>query len=203
MNRSSAPRPVTGFKRPAHRVRWWIRGGICCLALWALLPLVPMPIVDCPCDHARPETLSSRVCSLCGTAEDRTSEVYFLKDINPHKPNRYLALPKAHRNGFQSTYDLSESLRARLWLAAAKRAQELYPGRWGLAQNSHFFRTQCHAHIHIGPLSPEVEDTGGRLFESVEEFPDLGSEQGMWVHPREGKYCFHTERDLAEIVLVR
>ena len=88
-----------------------------------------MLIVDCPCDHSRPETLSSWVCGRCGTAEDRDSVICFLKDINPHQPNRCLALPKVHGNGFQSTRDLTESLRTHFWLEAARRADELYPGR--------------------------------------------------------------------------
>ncbi len=162
-----------------------------------------MPVVDCPCDHSDPSSLSSRVCSLCGTAEQHSDEVYFLKDINPHKPNRYLALPKAHGKGYQSTADLSKSGRARLWARAAERAQELYPDRWGLAQNSHYFRTQCHAHIHIGPLSPEVDDTGGVFLATAEEIPNVGPGQGIWIHPKAGGYCVHLDRALAEIVLVR
>ena len=67
------------------------------LAVW-LLWAGPPPVVSCPCDHSRPETLKPRVCSLCGTAEKQTDEIYFLKDINPHKPNRYLALPQCHED---------------------------------------------------------------------------------------------------------
>ena len=194
------------MKNPAARsskLRWLRLLGIAVLACWGLAPLVPMPVVDCPCDHANSGSMSSRVCSLCGTAAKESDEIYFLKDINPHKPNRHLALPKAHDTGFQSAADLSESLRAKLWLRAAERAEELFPGRWGLAQNSHYFRTQCHAHIHIGPLSLEVEDTGGMVFETVDEFPNVGQEQGMWVHPKDDGFCVHLDRDLAEIVLVR
>ncbi len=182
----------------------WLRHGlavaVCC---WALVPLVPMPIVDCPCDHAELSSLSSQVCSLCETAEKRTSDVYFLKDINPHKPNRYLALPRAHDKGFQSSADLSEPLHARLWTRAAERAQELYPDRWGLAQNGHYFRTQCHAHIHIGPLRPEIDDKGGEVVGRAEGIPNVGPEQGIWIHPKDSGYCVHLDRDLAEIVLVR
>ena len=185
------------------RLPWLRTLGIAALACWALVPLVPMPVVNCPCDHGDSESMASRVCSLCGTAEKHADEIYFLKDINPHKPNRYLALPKAHDSGLQSTADLSESLRGKLWLAAAERAEELFPGRWGLAQNSHYFRTQCHAHIHIGPLSPEVEEAGGVVYQTVAEFPDVGPEQGIWLHPRHGGYCVHLDRDLAEIVLLR
>ena len=147
------------------------RGGrvaqVSLLVFFGLVPLVPMPVVDCPCDHAKAGSLESRVCSLCGTAERATGEVYFLKDINPHKPNRYLALPK------------------------------------GLAQNSHFFRTQCHAHLHIGPLSPEVQDIDGTLVGSAEDIPNVGPEQGIWLHPKQGQFCVHLDRDLAEIVLIR
>ncbi len=172
-------------------------------ALCGLVPLVPMAVVSCPCDHARTDSLGSRVCSLCQTAETESEEIYFLRDINPLKPSRYLALPKPHGSGFQSTADLSEELRAKLWSRAAERAEELYPGRWGLAQNSHFFRTQCHAHIHIGPLSPEVDDIGGTLVATAEEVPNVGPEQGIWMHPRKAMFCVHLDRDLAEIVLVR
>ncbi len=173
------------------------------LVLFGLVPLVPMPVVECPCDHAKAGSMQSRVCSLCGTAERATEEVYFLKDINPHKPNRYLALPKAHAAGYQSTADLSPRLRTELWRKAAARGEELFPGRWGVAQNSHFFRTQCHAHLHIGPLSPEVQDTDGTLYGRVEEIPDIGPEQGIWLHPKQDGFCVHLDRDLAEIVLIR
>ena len=40
---------------------------------------------------------------------------------------------------------------------------------------------------------PEGEDIDGRLFDSAEEFPDLGSEQGMWIHPKESKFCLRIE----------
>ncbi len=182
---------------------WACRAAVGAMPVFGLLPLAPMPVVNCPCEHGRPESIESRVCSLCGTADEQTGEIYFLKDINPHKPNRYLALPKAHAGGFQSTAHLPGELRDLLWQRAAERAEQLYPGRWGLAQNSHHFRTQCHAHIHIGPLSPEVEDTGGTRYESVAELPNVGPEQGIWLHPKNGGYCVHLDRDLAEIVLVR
>ncbi len=173
------------------------------LAFFAFLPSVPMPVVDCPCDHSREGTLAERVCSLCGTAEEARDPVYFLKDISPHKPHRHLALPRQHSAGFQSTADLPRTLRAELWRGAVTRAEELYPGGWGVAQNSHFFRTQCHAHLHIGPLSPEVEDVGGTLYRSFEKFPNVGPAQGIWLHPKDGGYCVHLDRDLAEVVLVR
>ncbi len=163
----------------------------------------PMPVVGCPCDHAAPETMQPRVCSLCRTAERQTDDVYFLKDINPRKPNRYLALPRVHGDGLQAVGELPAAQRERVWSAAIAKARELFGARWGLAHNSHFFRTQCHAHIHMGPLSPEVADESGTLVASPSEFPAVGAEKGMWVHPKDGKYCVHLDRDLAEIVLIR
>ncbi len=163
----------------------------------------PLPAVGCPCDHRDSASMASRVCSLCRTADEQTEDVYFLKDINPSKPNRYLALPKAHESGLQAVGDMPPEARERVWAAAIIKARELFGERWGLAHNSHFFRTQCHAHIHMGPLSPDVADEGGTLYAGPGDLPALGAEKGMWVHPKDGKLCVHLDRDLAEIVLVR
>lgn len=147
--------------------------------------------------------MGPRVCSLCKTAEQQADAVYFLKDISPHKPNRYLALPKAHESGLQAVGELEPELRTLVWTEAIAEAERLFGARWGLAHNAYFFRTQCHAHIHMGPLSPEVADEGGQLAETPADFPAVGAEQGIWVHPKDGKYCFHLDRDLAEVVLIR
>lgn len=163
----------------------------------------PMPAVGCPCDHRKPDSMDARVCSLCRTAEEQSADVYFLKDINPRKPNRYLALPRAHAGGLQAVGELPAADRERVWTAAIAKARELFGERWGLAENSYFFRTQCHAHIHMGPLSPDLEDATGTLYPSPRDFPAVGAEKGMWLHPKDGRYCVHLDRDLAEIVLVR
>lgn len=171
-------------------------------AFWAVAD-PPFPIVGCPCDHAEPASLDTRVCSLCRTAEKESEPVYFLKDISPSKPNRYLALPKHHGSGLQAVGDLDADEREAVWTAAIRRAEELFGPRWGLAHNSYFFRTQCHAHIHMGPLSPEVEDVGGTLYASPRDFPVTEASQGIWIHPKDGRYCVHLDRDLAEVVLIR
>ena len=163
----------------------------------------PLPAVGCPCDHREAGSMEPRVCSLCRTAEEQTEDVYFLKDINPRKPNRYLALPRAHQDGLQAVGEMPPEQRERVWSAAIRKAEELFGARWGLAHNSHFFRTQCHAHIHMGPLSPDLDDETGTLYEHPRDFPAVGAEKGMWVHPKDGKYCVHLDRDLAEIVLIR
>ncbi len=163
----------------------------------------PLPVAACPCDHAEPGSLSPRVCGLCRTAEEQSAPVYFLKDINPHKPNRFLALPKAHETGLQAVGELPADLREQVWSASIAEAERLFGARWGLAHNAYYFRTQCHAHIHMGPLSPEIVDENGTLYDRPSEFPAVGAEQGIWVHPKAGGYCVHLDRDLAEVVLVR
>jgi hypothetical protein len=54
--------------------------------------------VTCSCDPSKPETLQARQCSLCREAEQQPTDVdvFFLKDANPSKPNRWLALPRTH-----------------------------------------------------------------------------------------------------------
>ena len=84
-----------------------LAGGLgTALWLWGLTP----PVVDCPCDHARPATLTARVCGLCRTASEQETEFYFLKDINPRKPNRYLALPRPHDRGLQTDGSLPDNI---------------------------------------------------------------------------------------------
>jgi hypothetical protein len=43
------------------------------------------------------ESMAKRECGLCREAEKQPQDtpVFFLKDINPNKPNRWLALPRA------------------------------------------------------------------------------------------------------------
>ena len=55
----------------------------------------------CACDISNPETLGARECGLCKEAETQPPDVavFFLKDNNPRKPNRWLALPRFHGKG--------------------------------------------------------------------------------------------------------
>ena len=45
--------------------------------------------------------MAARECSLCREAEKQPAEpgVFFLKDVNPRKPNRWLALLRQHVDG--------------------------------------------------------------------------------------------------------
>jgi CDP-diacylglycerol pyrophosphatase len=158
---------------------------------------------ECPCDHATPATLENRECSLCREAEKQTTGIFFLKDANPRKPNRTLVLPLKHGKGQQDLADLSPAERAALWKAAIAKAQELWPDAWGLAFNAETVRTQCHLHIHIGKLNEGADESGGRLISSVDDFPLAEPARGIWLHPAPGGFHVHTDREIAEPMLMR
>ena len=69
-------------------------GGVALL----LLAATHADVRNCQCDVTRPETLAVRECSLCKAAEAQPLEPAFflLRDANPNKPNRWLALPRFH-----------------------------------------------------------------------------------------------------------
>jgi diadenosine tetraphosphate (Ap4A) HIT family hydrolase len=158
----------------------------------------------CLCDHANPATLETRDCSLCKEADKHAGPpVFFLKDNNPRKPNRTLALPVKHGKGQQDLRDLSPAERVELWKTAMAKAQELWPNTWGLAVNSSTVRTQCHFHIHIGKLIEGVDEFPGRTVSGPEHFPVPEPGLGVWVHPIQGGYHVHVDREIAEPVLVR
>jgi diadenosine tetraphosphate (Ap4A) HIT family hydrolase len=125
----------------------------------AMAPVLAMAILfagfafgatECACEPVHPESMKSRQCSLCNEAEKQPPEaaVFFLKDINPRKPGRWLALPKAHGSGLHHLHDLPAEVRTRLWSEAIRKGRELFGEEWGLAYNGEMVRTQCHTHIH-------------------------------------------------------
>jgi diadenosine tetraphosphate (Ap4A) HIT family hydrolase len=159
--------------------------------------------VECGCDHSAPATLEARQCSLCREAEKHAEEIFLLKDASPRKPNRWLVLPiKRHGKGQQSLRDLSPQELTALWKASIAKAQEMWPGAWGIAYNADTVRTQCHLHLHIGKLLEGLDDSGGRLIANPAQFPVPDPEQGIWIHPVPGGYHVHTDRAIAEPVLL-
>ena len=127
-------------------------------AIWAWSAFAA---VNCGCDPAKPETLEARQCSLCREAKKHPLEtkVFLLKDNNPRKPNRWLALPRAHGTTNHPIHDMSPEARTQLWTAAIGKAKELWGDDWGVAYNGDTVRTQCHAHLHIGKLLRGIENT--------------------------------------------
>ena len=161
-------------------------------------------VAHCACDASKPATLTSRDCSLCVEAEKHPPEpfVFFIKDANPHKPNRLLALPRIHTPGPHALAALTPEQRTELWTAAIDKAKQLWGDRWGLAYNGDKVRTQCHAHIHIGRLIPGVETNNFIVVNGPSEIP-LPNGDGFWIHPQDGKLHVHLGEQITETVLLR
>jgi hypothetical protein len=160
--------------------------------------------VECACDPANPETMKVRQCSLCNEAEKHppATELFFLKDNNPRKPNRWLLLPRVHGSGQHHLYEVPPKLRARMWEAAVERARELWGDEWGLAYNGEKVRTQCHTHIHIGKLLRGVERDNFKLVSKPSQIP-APKEGGVWVHPQGKQLHVHLGEQTCETVLLR
>lgn len=170
-----------------------------------LLSFLPADARTCACDPAKLETLEVRECSLCKATEQQPLDppVFFLKDVNPTKPNRTLALPRKHYPGTGSLEDMPPAARTALWTAAIGQAQTLWGDRWALAYNGPERRTQCHTHLHIGKLLPDVENDDFTVVPTAAEIPAPAPGTGMWIHPVNGKLHVHAGEQLNETVLER
>ncbi len=173
----------------------------------AMLAAAVFPIfaeTPCNCDPEKPETMKQRQCSLCNEAEKQPAgtEVFFLKDINPLKPNRTLALPRAHTIGNHALSDMPGDARARFWTAAIEKAKSTWGNDWAVAYNGDSVRTQCHAHVHLGKLLPGVEEDNFIVVNSIADIPTPDG-QAMWIHPVNGKLHVHKGGQIAETVLLR
>ena len=157
---------------------------------------------NCACDPASAESMAQRACSLCREAEKQPpdTQVFFLKDINPNKPNRWLALPRVHTHELA---DLTPAQRAALWSGAIAKARELWGDAWGLAFNADSRRSQCHLHIHIGKLLEDVEDDHFVLVSDPADIPVPRDGGGMWIHPVGAKLHVHLGEDAPETLLMR
>lgn len=159
----------------------------------------------CACDPAQPDTMKRRECSLCAEAEKQPADqlVFFVKDINPRKANRTLAIPRIHTPGQHPLADLSAEQRTRIWQASIDKAKSLWGESWALAYNGDHVRTQCHSHIHIGKLLPGVETGNFIVVDSAAGIP-VPKEDGFWIHGAEGgKMHVHTGEQITETVLLR
>lgn len=175
------------------------------VAAIAIAPLAWAEIAGCDCDPARPATLVASQCSLTreALAQPATPSVFFLKDINPSKPNRWLALPRAVRKDLHSLADMTVEERLQLWTDAIRKAKEMWGDEWGLAINGDELRTQCQPHVHIGKLLRAAESEGFKVVDGPAQIPVPGDGEGLWVHQKEGKLHVHTGEDLTETVLLR
>lgn len=128
--------------------------------------------------------------------------MFFLKDINPRKPNRWLALPRTHGAGNHNLDEMTPDERTQLWTAAIAKAREQWGSNWGLAYNSDRVRTQCHMHLHISKLLPGIERDNFVVVKNPADIPaPKGS--GVWVHPVGDGLHVHTGELITETVLLR
>ena len=177
----------------------------------ALLALFPpasglADVARCACDVSNPQTLGGRECALCKEAEARPADapVFFLKDNNPRKPNRWLVLPRGHGKGGHPFAGMTPEVRTELWTAAIAKARELWGDNWGLAYNGDRARTQCHAHIHIGKLLQGIETENFVVVAGPAKIPVPQDGTGLWVHPADGgKLHVHLGEQICETVLLR
>jgi len=170
-----------------------------------LLPAVLADVRNCACDAAKPETMEARECSLCRVADAQPEGTvfFFVRDANPNKPNRWLALPKFHRHNPQDFSEMTPKERTAYWTVTIAKARELWGDAWGLAVNSLDRRTQCHMHIHIGKLREGVENDSFTVVDGPADIPLPREGDGLWVHPVNGKLHVHTGDPAPELLLER
>lgn len=170
--------------------------------LFALASLAFADVRNCVCDLTNPESMAARECSLCREAENQPPEpsIFFLKDNNPRKPNRWLALPRAHTHALG---EMSAADRLAFWNAAIEKARALWGDQWGLAMNGDERRTQCHTHIHIGKLLDNVETSSAVVVDDASLIPVPKDGSGFWVHPAGQKLHVHAGEQVTEFVLMR
>jgi diadenosine tetraphosphate (Ap4A) HIT family hydrolase len=170
-----------------------------------LVSLAFADVRNCKCDPLVPASMEARECGLCREAEKHpvATPIFFLKDINPRKPNRWLALPRFHTPGAHELRDMTPEQRTTLWSAAIEKAKELWGDKWGLAINGDQSRTQCHAHIHIGKLLDGVETTNFIVVDGPSQIPVSKDGAGIWVHPAGKKLHVHLDEMITETVLFR
>ena len=174
------------------------------IALAVLAAIHGSAATECPCDVSQPDTLTARQCSLCKEAEKQPAQtgVFFLKDINPRKPNRWLALPRRHTGGLHHLHDMPPAERTALWTAAIARAKELWGDDWGVAYNGEKVRTQCHTHVHIGKLMKHIETNRFIVVSKPSEIPAPEGE-GLWIHGAGKRMHVHLGEQTTETALMR
>jgi len=173
---------------------------------FSLLPLSRADVRNCLCDVAAPETLQSRECSLCVEAEKHPADTtyFFLRDANPTKPHRWLALPRFHGNRPQQLSDMTVEQRAAYWSVAIAKATESWPNDpWGIALNSTEKRSQCHLHLHIGKLLPIATDENFVVVDKPAEIAVPKDGDGIWIHTADGRLHVHLGVSNGELNLER
>jgi diadenosine tetraphosphate (Ap4A) HIT family hydrolase len=160
---------------------------------------------DCSCVLTRPDSPQLRACSLCIEAAKHpsTERIILLRDNDPAKPNRWLAVPRAVFDGSNPLAQMTAADRLELWNTAIAKANEVWGKDWAIAMNGDIARRQCHAHVHIGKLLEGKEDDKGVYIDGPAQLPALNDGTGLWFHPVNGKLHVHTGEQATELVLMK
>lgn len=176
------------------------------LIVLCVLPLSRADVRNCLCDVAVPETLEARECGLCKEAEKQPAEpaYFFLRDSNPNKLHRWLALPRFHGNRPQQLNEMTPQQRTDYWTAAIAKAREAWPSdAWGIALNSTEKRSQCHLHFHIGKLLPNLPDEQFTVVDQPADIPVPNDGDGIWIHSAGARLHVHAGVTNGELNLER
>jgi hypothetical protein len=167
-----------------------------------LLVALLADVRGCVCDPARPDTMQDRMCGLTQIATEQppSPPVIILKDSNPTKPNRWLAIPRALHHTIQ---EMSLAERTEYWTAAIEKARAVWKDQWAVAINGEERRTQCQLHAHIGKLLDTADKSAGEIFEHIEDFPIPPPLTGIWVQPEGNKFRVHVGGIANELILMR
>lgn len=178
--------------------------GFAVVALVLLHGIVTMAATECICSPDQAETMKQRQCSLCREAEMKPASetIFFLKDINPRKPNRWLALPRAHFDGLHHLHEMPQAARTALFTAAIEKSKSMWGDDWGIAYNGEKVRTQCHAHIHIGKMMKHVENDRFIVVSKPSQIP-VAPGEGLWIHGAGNEIHVHIGEQTTETVLMR
>jgi CDP-diacylglycerol pyrophosphatase len=176
-----------------------------CLVSLLLLQAGHADVRNCACDHSAPESLLPRECSLCKATDAQPGDAPFfvIRDANPNKPRRWLAMPRVHGRAMQDLATMSPDQRHAYWTFAIAKAREDWGESWGLAINSNERRTQCHVHIHIGKMREGVENDRLTVVDGIAQIPLPREGDGLLVHPADGKFHVHHGDDAPELMLER
>ncbi len=177
---------------------------LCLLGLLAFLG-ARGDVRGCHCDTSNPAEMAQKACDLCVLAEQQPAyvTVFFIKDANPTKPDRLLALPRAHGADAHLLSSLPPDVRLELWSAAIARARELWGDEWGIAGNGVERRSQCHTHLHIGKLLPNSEADRFLVVDGPAYIPVPADGGGILVHPVGAKLHVHLGDQAPELRLMR
>jgi hypothetical protein len=180
-----------------------VRSRIVLLLLTALA--VRGDVRECVCNLTDAETVETRACSLCLEAEKHpgAEPVFLVKDNDPAKPNRWLALPRAKYDGPNPLARMTAPERLAMWTIAIEKAHELWGDGWAVAMNGDIARKQCHAHVHIGRLLDEKETDAGIYIEGPASLPAIDDGAGLWFHPAGSRLHVHAGAQINETVLMR